>query len=1643
MSAAARRYPKVQWSAATARHRVGAMSRAPRAALRAVLCCAALLLSLPLTAQAATGLDRAAGPFASDAVAALTATAAAPDPGLPSGFTDDVVWSGLTEPTAVRWAPDGHIFVAQKTGVVDEFDSVNDKTPTVYVDLSHEVDDFLDRGLLGLAVDPKFTTGRPYIYVLYTYDKDPNSTRFPAWNDDCPDPPGADSSGCPAVGRLSRIDPDGTEHVLVQDWCAVYSTHTIGDLHFGPDGALYASGGDGASYTRADYGQGGGAGGTPDNACGDPPVPVGGDQSPPTAEGGALRSQSFRRAAGEPVSLDGSIIRVNPDTGDALPDNPAASDPNANRRRIVAYGFRNPFRFTFRPGTGELWAGDVGWNTWEEFNRDPDTTTVRNFGWPCYEGDDRVGAYDTLNLNACETLYAAGTATGPWFKYQHDVDVGTCSAGSSSATGVAFYTGGQFPAAYRNGLFVSDYARECIMFFPLGSDGSPDPTKMQVFADHAGALVDLQVAPDGAIYYPDIATGTVDRISYPAGNHTPTAKATATPDHGPTPLTVSFDASGSSDPDGTALTYSWDLDGDGTFGDSTAVKPTHTYTTPGDYTVRVQVTDPGGLTDVASIPIRAGDPPVPVIDSPSAALTWATGDTIAYAGHATDGQGNALPASALSWQLNVRHCGRIDPTSCHTHFGNVVSGAASGTFVAPNHDWPAHLELILTATDGHGLSSTTTVALQPRTVQLTLTSDPTGAELTMGADTGTTPFTETFIQNSTTDITAPTPQTIGTDAFQFDHWSDGGAITHTITIPSTDSTFKASFVPDTSVTLGGAEVTGTTPSTAPPGAGEVYKLTAAKTGTVNRLRLYVDGTTTATAFVLGLYADASNKPGALLGSAQKFGPVPGAWNEVTLPTPIPVTAGSSYWFALLNPVASDGALVWRDHAGGSGGGEQTSADRALTALPAAWTAGGTFSDGPVSGYLVGQTGGAQTPPALSVSPASLSFNATIGAGNPADKSLSITNGGSGTLNYTISDDASWLTVTPSSASAPGTATVSVDPTGLTAGTYAANITVAAGSATGSPAVIAVTFTLNPASTGGSTTLAGSDQTGTDVSQASAGGGEVYKISAAGSGTAAKLSLYVDGGSTAGKLVLGLYSDVAGKPGALLGSGRISSVTPGAWNDVPLDAGIPLTVGTSYWFGLLNPSDSGGTLKWRDHAGGKSGSPEQTSQARNLTVLPATWATGGSFTDGPVAGYAAGASGPPPPATLSVSPASLTFSGVAGGASPAAKTLSIANTGGGTLTFTAGDDAAWLSESPAGGTAPQDVSVSVDTSGLSAGTYTGTITIDGGSISGSPKTIPVTLTLTPPSPPVLAVSPGSLTYTAVQGGAAPAAQSLSVTNTGSGTLSYTATDDQPWLSETGASGTAPGTVSVSADPSGLAAGTYTGTVTVTAAGATGSPKTVAVSLTVTPPSSGLVGAWSFDETTGTSAGDASGKGNTGTINGATHTTAGKFGGALTFNGTSNWVTVPDSASLHLTTGLTVEGWVNPTASGTTWRALAVKETATGLAWALYPFGDGAFPSAHAFTATEQWAKGPTKLTLNTWTHVAETYDGTTIRLFVNGVQVATKAQTGPLVTSTQPLRFGGDALWAEWFKGMLDELRVYDHALTAAQIQSDMATRIGA
>ena len=320
----------------------------------------------------------------------------------PSGgtFTDAVVFSGLTEPTTFRFASDGRVFVAEQSGLIKVFDGLTDTTPTIFADLRTNVYSYEDLGLLGLTLAPGFPTN-PWVYVSYTYDA-PIGRTAPVYRDACPV-----AYGCLASGRVSRLRAAGNvmtgpEQVLVNDWCQQSDTHSLGDVAFGPDGALYVGGGDGGSGDQVDYGQLG----TPTNPCGDPPSPVGGPMTPPTAQGGALRAQSPRSAG--PDRLNGTLIRVNPATGAAMPDNPQAGSPDPNARRIIAYGLRNPYRFAIRPGTSEIWVGDVGFRTWEEIDRvvAPTVGPVRNYGWPCYEGAGRQPSWDAANFSICENLYA-------------------------------------------------------------------------------------------------------------------------------------------------------------------------------------------------------------------------------------------------------------------------------------------------------------------------------------------------------------------------------------------------------------------------------------------------------------------------------------------------------------------------------------------------------------------------------------------------------------------------------------------------------------------------------------------------------------------------------------------------------------------------------------------------------------------------------------------------------------------------------------------------------------------------------------------------------------------------------------------------------------------------------------------------------------------------------------------------------------------------------------------------------------------------------------------------------------------------------------------------------------------------------------
>ncbi|HEX8342697.1 MAG TPA: PQQ-dependent sugar dehydrogenase [Tepidisphaeraceae bacterium] len=467
-----------------------------------------------ITGGAAGVKDAAGGALGADVSFSFTA-------GTPS-FGETAIFTGLQLPTAFEFAPDGRIFVAEKRGVIKVFDNLTDTTPTIFADLRTGVYNYWDRGLLGMTLDPGFATGRPYVYVLYTSDSDLGG-QAPKWGAPGVDTdPGSSDGSTTVTGKLSKLTASGnvmtgSEQVLIHDWQNQFPSHSIGDLNFGPDGYLYASAGDGASFNAVDYGQ------------------TGNPFNDPAKEGGAVRSQDIL-SPGDSQTLDGTVIRVDPDTGNPAPGNPYANLSQANQKRIIATGLRNPYRFTFRPGSSEIWIAETGWSGYEEINRinSAGDSAAENFGWPAYEGPVVQAGYKNANLPLIAGLINnPSLVTMPWFSYAHSEKVAPGSSeptGGSSPTGIAFYNGGAYPAAYEDAMFFADYSRRQIYVMYRGLDGLPDKSTRQVFRAPGGAPVDLNVGPDGALYYADHSNGQIVRLGYAGDGVAPTSgKLVGTP----------------------------------------------------------------------------------------------------------------------------------------------------------------------------------------------------------------------------------------------------------------------------------------------------------------------------------------------------------------------------------------------------------------------------------------------------------------------------------------------------------------------------------------------------------------------------------------------------------------------------------------------------------------------------------------------------------------------------------------------------------------------------------------------------------------------------------------------------------------------------------------------------------------------------------------------------------------------------------------------------------------------------------------------------------------------------------------------------------------------------------------------------------
>ena len=409
----------------------------------------------------------------------------------------------------------------------------------------------------------------------------------------------------------------------------------------------------------------------------------------------------------------------------------------------------------------------------------------------------------------------------------------------------------------------------------------------------------------------------------------------------------------------------------------------------------------------------------------------------------------------------------------------------------------------------------------------------------------------------------------------------------------------------------------------------------------------------------------------------------------------------------------------------------------------------------------------EPPPAIAIDPDSLYFTAVAGGANPTDQSITVTNSGGGVLVWEATDDADWLTLDPTSGGDGDATTLSVDITGLSDGTYLGTVTF-----TEPPAKQAVEAKVVLVVTPAPPTIALDPDSLT-----------YSAVVDAGNPSAQSITVNNVGGSSLS------WTATESIPWASLST---SNGTDGESFDVNVDI-TGLTPGT--YFGTVTVTDVSAT-----------NSPQEAKVVLILNDAPPT---------------------------ISLDPDSLYFEAIEGGVNPDAQFVTVFNTGGGSLAWTAAESADWLTLSPTTGTDSESCSAYVDISGMMAGTYTTQFNISDGNATNSPQAAKVVLFIEE-APAVMELVPDSLYFTAEEGAADPASQVIIVNNIGGGTLDWTASDDADWLTLSPTTGSNATPCSLYVDITGLTVGLYNATVTVTDAGADNSPQTAKVVLEITAP-----------------------------------------------------------------------------------------------------------------------------------------------------------------------------------------------------------------
>lgn len=729
------------------------------------------------------------------AVAIQSASPAAAAGTYANGFSEQVITDQLSVPTGMRFAPDGRIFVIEKGAFdrpVADIKVIKNGQVSTFATIPNVASDN-ERGLLGLVLDPDFATNR-YVYIAYTGTETKNKvTRLQASATN-PDVAAVNGDGTPAQTLLLGNIPSPT------------GIHQVGELQFGKDGKLYIPAGDGAIDSQA-------------------------AQNKKTLGGKILR-----------INKDGSVPTDNPFVGaGTMRCGLSASEVNSGDcQEIWTYGIRNSFTSDIDSVTGYMFYNDVGQDHWEEINR-IDNAKGGNFGW-----------------RNCEGLYVGGTGArcsgyiDPLYAYNHY----NGAVVGRSVSGGAFYRGSLYPADYNGDYFFADYVAGFIKKLDYGNIADTSDNVVTTLATGLSNVVNIETGPDGRLYYVDIdlnnGGGRLVAINYgsappppppptsgpntikvfaagtPAGGVYPTAEllindqvvATFTNVQGnpgarqfteysythPSSVTagqvkVRFpnDANINGE-DRNLYVDKINIGGTDYQSEDPSVLSTGTWKpdtgcAPGNK--QDEVLSCGGFFQYAGGSGTTNQTPAATITAPAEGTVYRAGETINFAGSASDPEDGDLPASAYTWRIIFHH-------GTHDHPINTFAGVKSGSFTPDTVGHTAsdvYYRIQLTVTDSAGATRVVNREVQPQKSQISLQTSPAGLTLDLDGQQVTAPSSTVSVVGVQRELNAPLTQTANGKNYEFVSWSDNGAARHTISTSPDNTTYTATY----------REVGGTTP----------------------------------------------------------------------------------------------------------------------------------------------------------------------------------------------------------------------------------------------------------------------------------------------------------------------------------------------------------------------------------------------------------------------------------------------------------------------------------------------------------------------------------------------------------------------------------------------------------------------------------------------------------------------------------------------------------------------------------------------------------------------------------------------------------------------------------------------------------------